>query len=104
MNPPDYTNFIAGYDTVVVESVGIGQSEVELDSLVDMLVLVIPPGSGDGLQASKKVTFQQDLIDTVAVSRLTIILAIISQILVLRMPVNNRRCDDRLVFVIQGHS
>jgi LAO/AO transport system kinase len=39
---------------VIVESVGLGQSEVEVDSAVDMLILVIPPGAGDGLQAAKK--------------------------------------------------
>jgi LAO/AO transport system kinase len=45
---------LAGYSAVIVESVGLGQSEVEVDSAVDMLVLVLPPGAGDGLQASKK--------------------------------------------------
>jgi LAO/AO transport system kinase len=44
----------AGYDTVIVESVGLGQSETELDQAVDLFVLVIPPVAGDDLQASKK--------------------------------------------------
>ena len=44
----------AGYDICIVESVGVGQSEVEIDEVVDMLLLVIPPGGGDDLQASKK--------------------------------------------------
>lgn len=44
----------ASYDTVIIESVGIGQSEVDIDRAVDMLILIIPPGGGDGLQASKK--------------------------------------------------
>lgn len=39
---------------VIVESVGLGQSEVEIDAAVDMMVLLVPPGGGDGLQASKK--------------------------------------------------
>jgi len=30
------------------------QSEVEIDQAVDMLVVLVPPGGGDGLQASKK--------------------------------------------------
>jgi LAO/AO transport system kinase len=44
----------SGYDTVIVESVGLGQSEVELDDAVDMFVLLVNPGGGDDLQASKK--------------------------------------------------
>ena len=44
----------AGYDVVIVESVGLGQSEVDIDQAVDMLCVLIPPGGGDGLQASKK--------------------------------------------------
>ena len=37
-----------------VESVGIGQSEIEIAEATDMLVLVIAPGSGDDVQAMKK--------------------------------------------------
>lgn len=44
----------ANFNIVIVESVGLGQSEVDIDSAVDMLILIVPPGSGDGLQASKK--------------------------------------------------
>lgn len=44
----------AGYDVVIVESVGLGQSEVDIDAAVDMLLLLVPPGGGDSLQASKK--------------------------------------------------
>ena len=44
----------AGYDVIIVESVGLGQSEVEIDQAVDILLLIIPPGGGDDLQASKK--------------------------------------------------
>eukprot|EP01035_Chromulina_nebulosa_P017365 gene17365-22913_t len=44
----------ARYDVVIVESVGLGQSEVDIDMAVDMLVLIVPPGGGDSLQASKK--------------------------------------------------
>lgn len=42
--------FAAGYNVVIVESVGLGQSEVEIDNAVDMLVMIVPPGGGDGLQ------------------------------------------------------
>ena len=44
----------AHFDTVIIESVGLGQSEVDIDRAVDMLVVILPPGGGDGLQASKK--------------------------------------------------
>lgn len=44
----------ASYDVVVVESVGLGQSEVDIDNAVDMLLVIVPPGGGDSLQASKK--------------------------------------------------
>ena len=42
--------YLAGYNVVIVESVGLGQSEVEIDNAVDMLVMIVPPGGGDGLQ------------------------------------------------------
>lgn len=39
---------------MIIETVGLGQSEVDVDRAVDMLVLLVPPGGGDGLQAAKK--------------------------------------------------
>ncbi len=44
----------AGFDLVLVETVGIGQSEVSVSQVVDMLILIVPPGGGDGLQGVKK--------------------------------------------------
>ena len=44
----------AGYDVVLVESVGVGQSEAELASLVDTLCLLLVPGTGDELQGIKR--------------------------------------------------
>ena len=44
----------AGYDRVIVETVGVGQSEVVVAGLVDMFVLLIPPAAGDGLQGIKR--------------------------------------------------
>lgn len=44
----------AGFDLVMVETVGIGQSEVSVSQVVDMLILIVPPGGGDGLQGVKK--------------------------------------------------
>ncbi|MEB3222279.1 MAG: methylmalonyl Co-A mutase-associated GTPase MeaB [Candidatus Sericytochromatia bacterium] len=43
----------AGYDVVVVETVGVGQSEIEIASLADTTLLVQPPHLGDGVQAVK---------------------------------------------------
>jgi LAO/AO transport system kinase len=41
------------YDKVIVESVGVGQSETEIDSVSDTVLLCIQPGSGDSLQFMK---------------------------------------------------
>ncbi|HKC26731.1 MAG TPA: methylmalonyl Co-A mutase-associated GTPase MeaB [Jatrophihabitans sp.] len=43
----------AGCDVVLVETVGVGQAEVEIASLADTTVLVLAPGLGDGIQAAK---------------------------------------------------
>eukprot|EP00064_Thunnus_orientalis_P004315 superscaffoldBa00000390_g4326 len=40
----------AGYDIVLVETVGVGQSEFAVADMVDMFVLLIPPAGGDELQ------------------------------------------------------
>jgi len=42
------------YDWIIVESVGLGQSEIEICQSVDMMILVLPPASGDELQGFKK--------------------------------------------------
>ena len=44
----------AGYDVIIVETVGVGQSETEVADMVDMFVLMLLPGSGDELQGIKK--------------------------------------------------
>lgn len=44
----------AGFDVVIVESVGVGQSEVSISECVDMLLLLVPPAGGDELQGMKK--------------------------------------------------
>ncbi len=44
----------AGYDIIIVETVGVGQSETEVADMVDMFVLLLLPGSGDELQGIKK--------------------------------------------------
>ena len=43
----------AGFDVVVVETVGVGQSEVEVAAAADTTVLVLAPGTGDAVQAAK---------------------------------------------------
>lgn len=44
----------AGYDVVLVETVGIGQSETAVAEVVDVMVLVTAPGGGDELQGIKR--------------------------------------------------
>ncbi|MFP5283752.1 MAG: methylmalonyl Co-A mutase-associated GTPase MeaB [Actinomycetes bacterium] len=43
----------AGCDTVLVETVGVGQSEVEIAGVADVTLVLLAPGSGDGIQAAK---------------------------------------------------
>lgn len=44
----------AGYQVIIVETVGVGQSEVLVHSMTDMMLLLLQPGSGDELQGIKK--------------------------------------------------
>lgn len=44
----------AGYDTIIVETVGVGQSEIAVHSLVDFFLLLLLPGAGDELQGIKR--------------------------------------------------
>ncbi|MEZ5170851.1 MAG: methylmalonyl Co-A mutase-associated GTPase MeaB [Acidimicrobiia bacterium] len=44
----------AGYDVVLVETVGVGQSEVTVSDMVDMFTVVLAPGAGDELQGIKR--------------------------------------------------
>ncbi|MHB1308515.1 MAG: methylmalonyl Co-A mutase-associated GTPase MeaB [Limisphaerales bacterium] len=44
----------AGFDVILVESVGVGQSEIALRSMVDFFLLLMLPGAGDELQGIKK--------------------------------------------------
>lgn len=43
----------SGFDRVIVETVGVGQSEVEIAGLADITVLVLVPEAGDDIQALK---------------------------------------------------
>jgi len=44
----------AGFDRIIVETVGVGQGEVIVHSMVDFFMLLILPGSGDELQGMKR--------------------------------------------------
>jgi GTPase len=43
----------AGFDVVLVETVGVGQAEVEIASLADTTLVLVAPGMGDAIQAAK---------------------------------------------------
>jgi LAO/AO transport system kinase len=44
----------AGFDAIIVESLGVGQSETAVADLTDMFVLIVQPAAGDELQAIKR--------------------------------------------------
>src|ERR1700688_908919 len=44
----------AGYQNVLVETVGVGQSEIEVSSMTDFFLLLMIPGAGDELQGIKR--------------------------------------------------
>ncbi|MBL9143724.1 MAG: hypothetical protein JNM99_08585 [Verrucomicrobiaceae bacterium] len=44
----------AGYDFIIIETVGTGQSERHVVDVADAVLLLVEPGGGDGLQASKR--------------------------------------------------
>ncbi len=43
----------AGYDTVIIETIGVGQTEVDIIEMSDLVMLVLVPGMGDEIQAMK---------------------------------------------------
>jgi len=43
----------AGFDTIFIETIGVGQTEVEIIELSDLVLLVLVPGMGDEIQAMK---------------------------------------------------
>ena len=44
----------AGFDTIIIETVGVGQSEIEVANLADVFLLLAMPGTGDELQGIKR--------------------------------------------------
>lgn len=57
----------AGYDVVIVETVGVGQSETAVAGMTDLFVLVALPNAGDDLQAIKRGIVE--LVDVVLVNK-----------------------------------
>ena len=57
----------AGYDVVLIETVGIGQSEVTVASMVDFFLVLLLPGGGDQLQGIKRGVME--LADCLAVNK-----------------------------------
>ncbi|WP_341250270.1 methylmalonyl Co-A mutase-associated GTPase MeaB [Euzebya pacifica] len=57
----------AGFDQVMVETVGVGQSETAVAGIIDTMVLLLPPGAGDDLQGIKRGVME--LADVVVVTK-----------------------------------
>ena len=57
----------AGFDVVLVETVGVGQSETAVADMVDLFLLLLPPAGGDELQGLKKGIVE--LADIIAVNK-----------------------------------
>jgi LAO/AO transport system kinase len=57
----------AGFDVVLVETVGVGQGETAVAEMVDFFLVLVLPGSGDELQGIKKGVFE--LADALAVNK-----------------------------------
>jgi LAO/AO transport system kinase len=57
----------AGFDVVFVETIGVGQSEVAVSDMVDLFLLLVPPGGGDELQGIKRGIME--LADVVVVNK-----------------------------------
>ncbi|BDS14358.1 methylmalonyl Co-A mutase-associated GTPase MeaB [Aureispira anguillae] len=57
----------AGFDTIIVETVGVGQSEVAVHSMVDFFLLLLLPNSGDELQGIKRGVME--MADLIAINK-----------------------------------
>lgn len=57
----------AGYSNIIIETVGVGQSEIAVADMVDVFVLLLPPSAGDELQGIKRGIVE--LVDIVAVNK-----------------------------------
>ena len=57
----------AGFDVVIVETIGVGQSEISLAEMVDFFLLLVLPGGGDELQGMKRGILE--LADLIAINK-----------------------------------
>ena len=57
----------AGFDLILIETVGVGQSEYEVSSMVDFFLALIPPNAGDELQGIKRGIME--LLDAIVVNK-----------------------------------
>ena len=57
----------AGFDTIIVETVGVGQSETAVSSMVDFFLLLMLAGAGDQLQGIKRGIME--MADTIAITK-----------------------------------
>jgi LAO/AO transport system kinase len=57
----------AGFDVVIIETVGVGQSEIAVADMVDMFMLLLSPGGGDDLQGIKRGIVE--IADTIVVTK-----------------------------------
>lgn len=57
----------AGYDVIIVETIGVGQSEYDVASIVDFFLLLMMPNAGDELQGIKKGIME--LVDALVINK-----------------------------------
>ncbi len=57
----------AGFDVVIIETVGVGQSETTVSSMVDFFLVLLIPGGGDELQGIKKGVIE--IADVIAINK-----------------------------------
>lgn len=57
----------AGYDVILIETVGVGQNEIAAYSMVDFFLVLQLPGSGDGLQGIKR--GMMEMADAIAINK-----------------------------------
>ena len=67
----------AGFDFIIVETVGVGQTELQVASMTDMFVLLLQPTAGDELQGIKRGVME--LVDLVVVNKCDGDLAVLGQ-------------------------
>jgi LAO/AO transport system kinase len=94
----------AGYDVVIVETVGVGQSETAVANMTDMFVLMQLPNAGDDLQAIKKgvmeiadlVVINKADIDAIAATRAQLQITSALQLLGMHGGSGHAHADDTL--------